>query len=143
MLWCGRLKDEQLVGAYQAAAALWFPSNARSEAYGLVQVEAMASGRPVINTTIPDSGVSWVSRHEESGLTVPVNDPAALAGAARRLLSERGLRDRLGRQARVRAQEEFADDLMGRRSLDLYHRVLALQPNLRTGGVAEAAFQPA
>ena len=95
LVWCGRLNDEQLVGAYHAAAALWFPSNARSEAFGLVQVEAMASGCPVINAAIPASGVCWVSRHEETGLTVPLNDAAALAGAANRLLKEPGLRDRL------------------------------------------------
>ena len=85
---------------YLAADAFWFPSNARSEAFGLVQVEAMASGCPVINTAIPHSGVPWVSPHEETGLTVPVDDPAALAAAANRLLTEPGLRDRLGAAGR-------------------------------------------
>src|SRR5437868_8857265 len=47
-----------LIPYYLAARALWFPSNARSEAFGLVQVEAMASGCPVINTAIPHSGVA-------------------------------------------------------------------------------------
>ena len=88
-------RDEDLAAYYLASDAFWFPSNARSEAYGLVQVEAMASGCPVINTAIPHSGVPWVSRHEETGLTVPVDDPAAFAGAALRLLNEPGLRDRL------------------------------------------------
>src|SRR6185437_12706301 len=64
-----------LVPYYLAADAFWFPSNARSEAFGLVQDEAMAAGCPVINTQIPHSGVSWVSLHEETGLTVPVDDP--------------------------------------------------------------------
>jgi glycosyltransferase involved in cell wall biosynthesis len=41
---------EEIVGAYHAATALWFPSNARSEGFGLVQVEAMASGCPVISS---------------------------------------------------------------------------------------------
>ena len=75
-----------IVPYYLAADAFWFPSNARSEAFGLVQVEAMASGCPVINTAIPHSGVPWVSPHEETGLTVPVDDPVALADAADRLL---------------------------------------------------------
>jgi glycosyltransferase involved in cell wall biosynthesis len=112
--------DEELIAYYLAAEAFWFPSNARSEAFGLVQVEAMACGTPVINTAIPNSGVPWVSRHEESGLTVPVDDPAAFAAAARRLLDVAGLRDRLSAGARARAIAEFGREAMGRRSLALY-----------------------
>ena len=106
-------RDEDLAAYYLASEAFWFPSNARSEAYGLVQVEAMASGCPVINTAIPHSGVPWVSRHEETGLTVPVDDPAAFAAAALRLLEEPGLRDRLAAGARARAISEFHCDAMG------------------------------
>ena len=104
----------RLVPYYLAADAFWFPSNARSEAFGLVQVEAMASGCPVINTAIPHSGVPWVSRHEETGLTVPVDDPVALAAAASRLLTEPGLRDRLAAAARERAIREFDHRVDGR-----------------------------
>jgi glycosyltransferase involved in cell wall biosynthesis len=118
-------RDEDLAAYYRAADAFWFPSNARSEAYGLVQVEAMASGCPVINAAIPHSGVPWVSRHEETGLTVPVDDPAAFAAAARRLLEETGLRDRLAAGARARAIAEFQSEAMGRRSLALYSAALA------------------
>ena len=99
----GRASTDELVGAYRAATALWFPSTARSEGFGLVQVEAMASGCPVINTAIAGSGVPWVCRHEREGLTVPINDPAALAAAAKRILTEPGLRERLagaGRDSR-------------------------------------------
>ena len=85
----------------------------------------MASGCPVINTAIPHSGVPWVSRHEETGLTVPVDDPAAFAAAARRLLDEPGLRDRLAAGARARAIAEFQCEAMGRRSLALYSATLA------------------
>jgi len=114
-----------LVPYYLAADAFWFPSNERSEAFGLVQVEAMASGCPVINANIPHSGVAWVSPHEESGLTVPVNDPAALAEAAIRLVTEEGLRARLSLAAKSRAISEFDHRLMAERSLELYQRVLA------------------
>jgi glycosyltransferase involved in cell wall biosynthesis len=128
VVWCGHRGDEEVVGAYHAASALWFPSNARSEAFGLVQVEAMASGCPVINTAIPDSGVPWVSRHGETGLTVPVNDPLALAQAANRLLAEPGLRDRLAAAARERAAKEFDHRLMAERTLAVYRQVLARTP---------------
>lgn len=115
----------QIIPYYLAAHALWFPSNARTEAFGLVQVEAMASGCPVINTAIPDSGVSWVSRHEETGLTVAMNDPEALAAAAVRLLNEPGLRRRLAETARARTMAEFDHRLMAQRSLSIYQRVLS------------------
>jgi glycosyltransferase involved in cell wall biosynthesis len=118
-------RDEDLAAYYLASEAFWFPSNARSEAYGLVQIEAMASGCPVINTAIPHSGVPWVSRHEETGLTVPVDDPAAFAGAALRLLNEPGLHDRLAASARARAISEFHCDAMGSRSKELYSSTLA------------------
>jgi glycosyltransferase involved in cell wall biosynthesis len=114
-----------VVPYYLAADAFWFPSNARSEAFGLVQVEAMASGCPVLNTAIPHSGVSWVSRHEETGLTVPINDPEALAAAAQRLLDEPGLRARLVVAARDRAAKEFDHRVMAEHSLDIYRQVLA------------------
>lgn len=120
-----------LVPYYLAADAYWFPSNARSEAFGLVQVEAMACGCPVINTDIPHSGVPWVSLHEQTGLTVPINDPVALADAAQRLLNEPGLRDRLADGARRRAIEEFDHRVMAQRSLDIYDRVLRDEPVLR------------
>jgi glycosyltransferase involved in cell wall biosynthesis len=114
----------RVVPYYLAAEALWFPSNARSEAFGLVQVEAMASGCPVLNAAIPHSGVPWVSPHGQTGLTVPVDDPAALAAAAGRLRAEPGLRDRLAAAARTRAVAEFDHRVMARRSLALYEHVL-------------------
>ncbi|MFM7440131.1 MAG: glycosyltransferase, partial [Snowella sp.] len=95
VVWLGNLTEDELIGAYYAATALWFPSNARSEAFGLVQVEAMACGCPVINTNIASSGVPWVSRHEKEALTVVPNNPIAFSDAANRLLSEPHLRDRL------------------------------------------------
>jgi rhamnosyl/mannosyltransferase len=125
VVWRPQFSEQELTAAYRAATALWFPSNARSEAFGLVQVEALASGCPVLNTAIPASGVAWVSRHEESGLTVAVNDPTALAAAANRLLAEPGLRERLAANGRARVVAEFDAALMARRSLEVYRGVCA------------------
>jgi rhamnosyl/mannosyltransferase len=113
-----------LVPYYLAAEAFWFPSNARSEAFGLVQVEAMACGCPVINTDIPHSGVSWVSPDGVSGLTVPMDNPDALAAAANRLAGDSGLRERLAAGGRRRAVEEFDHRVMAERSLAIYRKIL-------------------
>lgn len=124
IIWRGKISEEELIGAYHAATALWFASNERSEGFGQVQVEAMASGCPVINTAIPHSGVPWVSKHEETGLTVPINDPAALAAASRRMLNEKGLRDRLASAAREQAAVRFDHRVMAEQSLAIYRHIL-------------------
>lgn len=124
VVWLGAAPREAVIGAYHAARALWFPSVARSEGFGLVQVEAMACGCPVINTSIPGSGVAWVSQHEVSGLTVPPKDASAFAAAARRLATEDDLHKRLAQGARCRAIQEFEARVMTDRCLNLYQRVL-------------------
>ena len=124
IVWLGRASADELTGAYRAATALWFPSNVRSEGFGLVQVEAMASGCPVINADIPCSGVPWVSRHEKEGLTVPINDPVALAQAAQRLLDEPDLRNRLATASSDRACKEFDHRVMAERSFEIYEQAL-------------------
>jgi rhamnosyl/mannosyltransferase len=124
VVFVGDLPCRRIVPYYHASTAFWFPSNFKSEAFGLVQVEAMASGCPVINTDIAGSGVPWVSRHGESGLTVPIDDPGALAAAARSLLEEPGLRQRLAAGGRARARADFDHSIMAQRSIEVYRQVL-------------------
>ena len=85
----------------------------------------MAADCPVVNTAIAGSGVPWVCRHEREGLTVPMNDPAALAAAANRFLTEPGLRERLATAARERAAAEFDSRVMAARSLAIYRSATA------------------
>jgi glycosyltransferase involved in cell wall biosynthesis len=142
VIWAGRLNEDELIGAYHAATALWLPSNARSEAFGIVQIEAMACGCPVINTNIPGSGVAWVSQHEETGLTVPINDPESFSAAVCRLIAEPGLRERLSRGARARADAEFDAQVMARRTLAVYEEVADLGVPCPGENLNVAALQP-
>jgi glycosyltransferase involved in cell wall biosynthesis len=108
-----------LLPYYHAASVFALPAVARSEAFGLVQLEAMACGLPVVNTAI-DSGVPFVSVSGESGITVPPADVPALADALRTLLDDGALRERLGRGARGRVEREFSAERMVSRTLAAY-----------------------
>lgn len=107
---------------YHAADVFAFPSVARSEAYGIVQMEAMACGLPVVNTAL-DTGVPFVSPDGVTGITVPPADVEALAAALRRLLDDPALRQSLGRAGRERIAGELSADRMAARTLALYRAV--------------------
>ncbi|WP_257455077.1 glycosyltransferase [Archangium lipolyticum] len=119
----GNLGDEALLSLYYACDAFVLSSVTRAEAFALVQLEAMACGLPIINTAL-DSGVPFVSRHEESGLTVPPGDEAALAAAMKRMLANPEQRRAWGEAGRARVLAEFTQARMGERVLDVYRRVL-------------------
>ncbi len=125
----GAVRD--VVPYYHAADVFALPSIARSEAFGLVQLEAMACGLPVVNTHLP-TGVVHVSPDGVTGLTVPPADASALAGALSRLLDDPTLRARLGEAGRRRAREHFNLATMGRRTLELYANVLGQGASVRT-----------
>jgi len=113
---------QSITAYYHAADVFALASTARSEAFGIVQIEAMAAGLPVVNTRL-DSGVPFVSVHDHTGITVPPADPDALAAALNRLLDNRDLSKSFGDAGRQRAREEFALEKMTATTLDLYERV--------------------
>ena len=115
----GDVPDADLRALFGACAAFVLPSTTRAEAFGYVQLEAMASGKPVISTDVP-SGVSWVNQHERTGLIVRAGDVDALRGALRRLMDDDDLRVRLGRQARARVEDGFTMSHLRERLRALY-----------------------
>lgn len=102
--------DEELVEIYQKAKCLVLPSTLRSEAFGMVQTEAMACAIPVISTSIP-TGVPWVNADEVSGLIVEPDNPDALADAIIRM-DNPALRFRLSQGALDRATLLFNGPLL-------------------------------
>lgn len=111
--------DDELIRFFQRCDVFVLPSLFRSEAFGLVQIEAMAFGKPVINTKLP-SGVPYVSLHGETGLTVEPGQPAELADAMLYLAQNPDERLQMGLRARKRMEEQFRMDTMLERVRDLY-----------------------
>jgi glycosyltransferase involved in cell wall biosynthesis len=119
----GRVSDEDLPAYYQASDAFVLPSIARTEAFGVVQVEAMAAGLPVVSTRLP-TGVPWVNQDGVSGLVVPPDDAPALGAALGRLAVDATLRQRLAEGACRRASAVFSRDRMIRAFRDVVETVV-------------------
>lgn len=115
----GKLPDEEVKACLRDCDFLAFPSVANSEGFGLVQLEAMSFGKPVINTSLP-TGVPHVSLHEVTGLTVPPEDEQALAKAMQRMVDDDAMRMQMGRCAKERVETEFDLHKTLQRLLDLY-----------------------
>lgn len=120
----GELSDAEKLPMLYASDLFVLPSNNRAEAFGIVLIEAMACGLPLISTEL-GTGTSFVNQHEQTGLVVPPDDPQAMAAAINRLLADEPLRREMGKAALARVRSEFTKEIMATRMRDLYQEVLA------------------
>lgn len=117
--WVGDAADEELPGYYAGCDVFVLPCSERSEAFGLVQLEAMASARPVVSCDV-NTGVAWVNRNGVTGFVAPPRDADALARVLRELLEDGALREKMGAAGRARAEAEFTLDRMVERVESVY-----------------------
>lgn len=117
----GYIPDEHKSSWFHAATLFCLPSVERTEAFGVVQIEAMSCGTPVVATEIPGSGVPWVNAHGISGLNVSPRNASALAVAAIAVAETIGVDFRKG------ATDRYKKNFTARRMLDdvlsLYDRI--------------------
>ena len=107
----GELSDRDLDQRLRASDCLCLPSIERTEAFGVVLLEAMARGKACVVTAVPGAGMSWVAQHGTSGLVVPPGDVDALAQALQRLAADRVLCEALGAAGLARFREAFSIDV--------------------------------
>ncbi len=121
----GNLTDTELQALFERATLFCLPSMNRAEAFGVVLLEAMAYGLPIVASDIPGSGVPWVNRHGVSGFNVPVGNAAAVAEACNKILTSERTRRRLSQGARKRFINEFTASLAVDRMLTQYKKLTA------------------
>jgi rhamnosyl/mannosyltransferase len=119
----GNIPENKLPLYYANCSIFVLPACERSEAFGIVQLEAMASSKPVISTKL-GTGLDWVNQDGITGITVPPKDPNALASAINKLLGDENLRKTLGQNTRSKVEKEFSKDLMLKRIHELYIKIL-------------------
>lgn len=111
----GKRAQDTLPYYYSAAEVVVVPSH--YESFGMVALEAMACGVPVVASQV--GGLAYLVQDGVTGFTVPVDDPQALAERLLLILSDAGLRDRLGRQAAQTARQ-YAWENIAQRMEQLY-----------------------
>ncbi|MFQ5668536.1 MAG: glycosyltransferase [Candidatus Binatia bacterium] len=120
----GEVSDTRLAALYRRCTVFVLPSVSPAEAFGMVQLEAMAYGKPVVSTALP-TGVPWVNRDGETGLIVPPRSPQALAQALNTLLASPALRQRMGAAGRRRVHETFTAEHMVRCYAGIYAQAVS------------------
>lgn len=119
----GVLSDSDLKSAMHDCDVFILPSVENSEAFGIVQMEAMVYGKPVINTSLP-TGVPYVSLDGVSGITVPPKDEKALGEAIEKLVHDDILREQYGKKAYELVREKYAMEKVISRIEDIYTELI-------------------
>jgi len=122
VVFAGQVTHDEKVALLKSCRAMVLPSHLRSEAFGMVLVEAEMFGKPMICCEI-GSGTSYVNEHGVTGLVVEPEQPEALARAMATFLADDALATRMGQAARTRYEAMFSGPALGEAYCRLYRDV--------------------
>lgn len=125
-------KVDDLRPYYAACDIFILPSIHRSEAFGIVQMEAMAFGKPVISTKL-GTGVEFINQDGKTGILVEPKNSSELKNAIIKLLNDNVLCEKLGSYAKKRVQEEFTKEIVAKKVFDIYESLRPANKNLFKG----------
>ena len=127
-MWCLReqVTDGEKIALLKACRGLVLPSHLRSEAYGMVLVEASMMARPMVTCEI-GTGTSFVNLDGKTGFVVPPESPQRLAKAMNALLADPVQAEKFGNAARMRYESLFSGPALGMAYTRLYQNVLNKQ----------------
>lgn len=115
--------EKTLQEYYKLCDVFVLPSINKTEAYGLVQIEAMACGKPVICTDLA-TGTTFINKHNVTGLVVPPQDAKSLAQAINKIITDEDLMMTFGVNGRKRAFLEFTSNKMVQSTYELYKELV-------------------
>ena len=117
----GRIPKNELPAYFGASKVFCLPSVQKTEAFGIVQIEAMSCGKPVVATRIPHSGVAWVNQHGVSGLNVTPGNARELAQAIQHIADDDAVYEQYAVSAKNRYHDLFTKERMIDNSLRIYN----------------------
>ncbi|MBK1619921.1 glycosyl transferase family 1 [Lamprobacter modestohalophilus] len=121
----GSCSDSEVAALLTSCDLLCLPSLERTEAFGMVLLEAMRFAKPVVVSAIPGSGAGWVVEKADNGLLFPPGDSAALTKALEHLAHAPSLRLRLGQNGALALAREFRIDSIAEAISGVYAEALA------------------
>jgi rhamnosyl/mannosyltransferase len=123
VVFAGQVTHDEKVALLKGCRAMVLPSHLRSEAFGMVLVEAAMFGKPMVCCEV-GSGTSFVNEDGVTGWVVPAEAPDRLAAAMNQLVLDEALAHKLGGAARERYQRLFSGPALGNAYKSLYEDVL-------------------
>ncbi len=120
----GYLDDDISYSYFKLCDVFCLSSIEKTEAFAIVQIEAMSFSKPIVATNIAESGVSWVNLHNETGLNVKTKDPESLANAIKAIVGDRSAYQRYAEASLRRFRKEFSRNKMAERAIEFYKNLL-------------------